>query len=39
LQWNLLTAAALAITLPLIVAFFLLQRYFIEGVTLTGVKG
>lgn len=39
LQWNLLTAAALAITLPLIVAFFALQRYFIEGVTLTGVKG
>lgn len=39
LQWNLLTAAALAITLPLIIAFFALQRYFIEGVTLTGVKG
>jgi ABC-type glycerol-3-phosphate transport system permease component len=39
LQWNLLTAAALSITLPLIVAFFLLQRHFIEGVTLTGVKG
>jgi len=39
LQWDLLTAAALAITLPLIAAFFLLQRYFIEGVTLTGVKG
>lgn len=39
LQWNLLTAAALSITIPLIVLFFLLQRYFIEGVTLTGVKG
>lgn len=39
LKWDLLTAAALAITLPLIVAFFALQRYFIEGVTLTGVKG
>ena len=39
LQWNLLTAAALAITVPLIIGFFLLQRYFIEGVTMTGVKG
>ncbi|MFZ1769285.1 MAG: carbohydrate ABC transporter permease [Caldilinea sp.] len=39
LQWNLLTAAALAITIPLIAAFFVLQKYFIEGVTLTGVKG
>lgn len=39
LQWNLLTAAALAITLPLVIAFFLLQRYFTEGVTMTGVKG
>lgn len=39
LQWNLITAAALAITIPLIAAFFVLQRYFIEGVTLTGLKG
>ena len=39
LQWNLITAASLAITVPLIAAFFALQRYFIEGVTLTGVKG
>ena len=39
LQWNLLTAASLAITVPLIIVFFLLQRYFIEGVTMTGVKG
>ncbi len=39
LQWNLLTAAALSITLPLLVLFFVAQRYFIEGVTLTGIKG
>ncbi|MCB0111571.1 MAG: carbohydrate ABC transporter permease [Caldilineaceae bacterium] len=39
LQWHLLTAAALAITLPLILLFFVAQRYFIEGVTLTGIKG
>jgi multiple sugar transport system permease protein len=39
LQWDLLTAAALAITIPLVIGFFVLQRYFIEGVTMTGVKG
>jgi multiple sugar transport system permease protein len=39
LQWNLLTAAALSITIPLVIGFFVLQRYFIEGVTMTGVKG
>jgi ABC-type maltose transport system permease subunit len=26
-------------TLPVIAIFFLAQRYFIEGVTLTGMKG
>ncbi len=39
LQWNLITAASLAITLPMIIAFFALQKHFIEGVTMTGVKG
>ncbi len=38
-QWNLLMAASLAVTFPLIVLFFFAQRYFIEGVTLTGLKG
>jgi multiple sugar transport system permease protein len=32
-------AASLATTLPLIILFFIAQRYFIEGITLTGLKG
>jgi multiple sugar transport system permease protein len=38
-DWNLTMAAALIFMLPVIVIFFLAQRVFIEGVTLTGVKG
>lgn len=37
--WNLLMAASLATCFPLIVLFFVAQRYFIEGITLTGMKG
>ncbi len=32
-------AAALLMTLPVIIVFFLAQKYFIQGVTLTGIKG
>ncbi len=39
IEWNLLMAAALAVTTPLIVLFFVAQRYFIEGIALTGLKG
>lgn len=38
-EWNLLMAACVLFMLPVIVMFFLAQRVFIEGVTLTGVKG
>ena len=38
-QWNLTMATSLLFMLPVIVLFFLAQRVFIEGVTLTGVKG
>ncbi len=38
LQWNLTMCASLAATLPLILFFFVAQRYFIEGVVLTGLK-
>jgi len=38
-EWNLLMAAATMMTLPAIVLFFFAQRYFIEGITLTGLKG
>jgi multiple sugar transport system permease protein len=37
--WNLMMAAALATCFPLIALFFVAQRYFIEGITLTGLKG
>jgi ABC-type glycerol-3-phosphate transport system permease component len=39
IQWNLLTAASMVITLPMIMLFFVMQRYFIEGVVMTGMKG
>jgi multiple sugar transport system permease protein len=32
-------AAALLFMIPVIVLFFLAQKAFIEGITLTGVKG
>jgi multiple sugar transport system permease protein len=38
-QWNLVMAASLVVTLPVIILFFLAQKAFVEGVTLTGVKG
>jgi multiple sugar transport system permease protein len=36
---HLLMAAATLVTLPPIVVFFALQRYFIRGVVMTGLKG
>jgi len=38
-NWNLTMAATLLVMAPVIVLFFFAQRAFIEGVTLTGVKG
>ena len=38
-DWNLTMAATLLVMAPVIVLFFFAQRAFIEGVTLTGVKG
>jgi multiple sugar transport system permease protein len=38
-QWNLTMAATLLVMMPVIILFFLAQRAFVEGVTLTGVKG
>jgi multiple sugar transport system permease protein len=38
-QWNLTMAATLLVITPVIILFFLAQRAFVEGVTLTGVKG
>jgi multiple sugar transport system permease protein len=38
-QWHLLMAAATVIVIPIAVLFFFAQRYFVEGVSLTGSKG
>ena len=37
-QWHLMMAAALSVTLPLVILFFVAQRYVISGITLTGLK-
>jgi ABC-type glycerol-3-phosphate transport system permease component len=36
---GIMMAAALLMTLPIITIFFFAQRYFIQGITLTGMKG
>ena len=38
-EWSMLMAASTVMTLPIIVLFFFAQRTFIQGVTLTGIKG
>jgi multiple sugar transport system permease protein len=38
-DWSLIMAGNLLMTLPVIVIFFLFQRYFVEGVAVTGMKG
>src|SRR3954464_9380825 len=38
-DWNLTMAATVLVMAPVILLFFLAQKAFIEGVTLTGVKG
>lgn len=37
-QWHLLMAAATVVIAPVLVLFLFAQRYFIEGITLTGIK-
>lgn len=38
-QWHWLMAASLVALLPIVIIFLVGQKYFIEGVTLTGIKG
>lgn len=38
-KWNYLMAASVVVALPTLVVFFFCQRFFIEGITLTGMKG
>lgn len=39
IEWNLLMAAAAIFTVPIIIIFFFAQKQFIEGITVTGLKG
>jgi multiple sugar transport system permease protein len=39
MQWEIVIAATVIATLPMIVIFFLGQRYFVEGIAATGRKG
>lgn len=38
-QWHLLMAAATVVVAPVIVVFFVAQKYFVESIALTGIKG
>ena len=38
-EWGLLMAASVLITLPIILLFFFTQKTFVQGITLTGIKG
>jgi multiple sugar transport system permease protein len=38
-EWSFLMAAATLWTIPILLLFFFTQRYFIQGITLTGMGG
>ena len=38
-KWNLMMAAATMMTIPVIVLFFVTQRYFVRGIVMTGIAG
>jgi multiple sugar transport system permease protein len=38
-EWGLMMAGATLTTLPLVIIFFAAQKYFIEGIKMTGIKG
>ena len=38
-DWQLLMSASLVILMPSVILFFLAQRWFIQGIALTGIKG
>jgi multiple sugar transport system permease protein len=38
-QWQLMMAASTLAMVPIIVLFFFTQKTFVEGITLTGIKG
>jgi multiple sugar transport system permease protein len=38
-SWTLLFAGSVIATLPMLIVFLFLQRYFVQGIALTGIKG
>jgi multiple sugar transport system permease protein len=38
-DWSMIMAANVLMTLPSVAVFFGFQRYFIEGMTVSGMKG
>jgi ABC-type glycerol-3-phosphate transport system permease component len=38
-EWSTLMAVSVVMLIPTIAVFFFCQRYFVEGITLTGIKG
>ena len=38
-DWSMIMAGNMLMTLPVILIFFMFQRYFIQGLTMTGLKG
>ncbi|HOV23251.1 MAG TPA: carbohydrate ABC transporter permease [Candidatus Marinimicrobia bacterium] len=38
-DWDLLMAGSVMATLPVLIVFFFAQKYFIKGITLSGIKG
>jgi multiple sugar transport system permease protein len=38
-NYGMMMASSLLMTVPVVVIFFFAQKYFIQGVTLTGMKG
>lgn len=38
-QWQYMMAASAVVVLPIVIIFFLGQKYFIEGIAMTGMKG
>jgi multiple sugar transport system permease protein len=38
-RWDLLMAASTAMILPVVILFFFAQRYFIQGIVMSGLKG
>jgi multiple sugar transport system permease protein len=38
-EWHLMMAAACIVLIPMVILFLIGQKYFIEGITMSGIKG